>query len=335
MKVSGVNHTEYYEQISTGRKKQENGTFERELAGNLSESALQQKSETKTTDSRKDGIISYPGIPSGINVYHVMECDRVTKCNAKNLSYEESDYVKICIEDGCVYKAKVYEKERMIYVEKKSEDGMVEGFKVSVEQVAEKRDNIIEEIAQQTYEKYGLEENKNVEETDFKAALLKFYEYVEERIENGPHKFAIGNAEMSLEEWNQLIEKVDEELDEIKEEQRERIEKQKKAAPYSHLADENGTIMYNGVCFVCDNDNQALCLGDMSNQANVITIPLSGGGCLMVNRDSIGALSKAMGMFSPEDQGRIMRAIAQDVQCRRKQKEIEETEEETLSEINS
>lgn len=106
----------------------------------------------------------------------------------------------------------------------------------------------------------------------------------------------------------------------------ERVNADKKA-PYSQFADEYGIINYNGVCFVCDNENQALCLGDVSDPKNVLTIPLSGGGCLMVNRNSIGALSKAIGMFSPEDMGRIMRAIAQDNQCRRKQTEIETLED--------
>ncbi|MDE5782468.1 MAG: hypothetical protein K2I03_13490 [Lachnospiraceae bacterium] len=106
----------------------------------------------------------------------------------------------------------------------------------------------------------------------------------------------------------------------------ERINTDKKA-PYSHLADESGIINYNGVCFVCNNEKQALCLGDVSNPKDVLTIPLSGGGCLMVNRNNIGALSKAIGMFSPEDMGRIMRAIAQDNQCRRKQTEIETFED--------
>ena len=44
---------------------------------------------------------------------------------------------------------------------------------------------------------------------------------------------------------------------------------------------------------------------------NILNIPLSQGGVLKVNIDSLEELSKAIGMFSPEDQNRIMRAIAQ------------------------
>ena len=44
----------------------------------------------------------------------------------------------------------------------------------------------------------------------------------------------------------------------------------------------------------------------------------------MVNRDSIGLLSKAMSMFSPEDRNRIMRAIADDNKIQEMQQEIDE-----------
>lgn len=105
----------------------------------------------------------------------------------------------------------------------------------------------------------------------------------------------------------------------------ERLNEDKKA-PYSHLA-EDGVINYNGVQFICQNENQSLCLGDTSNMSEVIIIPLENGGCLMVNRNQVGSLSLALGMFSPADVGRIMRAIAQDNQCRRKLTEIETFEE--------
>lgn len=99
-----------------------------------------------------------------------------------------------------------------------------------------------------------------------------------------------------------------------------------KKAPYHYLADESGNITYKGVVFVCDNQNQALCLGDMSDEKNVLRIPLSGGGCLLVNRNQLGELSRAISMFSAEDVGIIMRAIWQDTHCTRKLNEIEEME---------
>lgn len=113
----------------------------------------------------------------------------------------------------------------------------------------------------------------------------------------------------------------------IKDRADERLSSENRA-PYSHLADTNGIITYNGVSFVCDNKCGALCLGDMSNPEDILMIPLSGGGCLKVNRNSIGSLSSAIGMFSPKDMGIIMRAIAEDNQCRRNLAELDKMENE-------
>lgn len=96
-----------------------------------------------------------------------------------------------------------------------------------------------------------------------------------------------------------------------------------KKAPYSNLA-KDGIIDYNGVIFVCDYEHNALCLGDVSNPKDVIYVPLANGGTLQVNRDNIGDLSKAIGMFSPEDVNRILRAISKDAQCQKNLMEIDE-----------
>lgn len=98
---------------------------------------------------------------------------------------------------------------------------------------------------------------------------------------------------------------------------------QDKKAPYSYLA-KDGIIDYNGVIFVCDYEHNTLCLGNVSNPKDVIYVPLADGGTLQVNRDNIGDLSKAIGMFSPEDVNRILRAISKDAQCQKKLMEIDE-----------
>lgn len=90
------------------------------------------------------------------------------------------------------------------------------------------------------------------------------------------------------------------------------------------LADDNGVITYNGICFLFDSETNSLSLGDMSQKDNVLSIPLSHGGTLNVNRNNIDDLAKAIGMFSPEDINRIMRAISEDAHCRRKLNEIED-----------
>lgn len=95
--------------------------------------------------------------------------------------------------------------------------------------------------------------------------------------------------------------------------------------PYDHLA-KDGVITYNGVTFVCDERTNSICLGDMTDKKNVLNIPLSGGGHLKVHRDNLGDLSKAIGMFSPEDVNRILRAIHQDTKIQSMQQELEEME---------
>jgi len=97
----------------------------------------------------------------------------------------------------------------------------------------------------------------------------------------------------------------------------------KSKVPYSYLA-QNGIVEYNGVTFVCDEEHSALCLGDMSNDKDVLTIPMSNGGVLKVNRDNLGDLGQAIGMFSPEDVRRILEAIAQDNKSQQTLQEIEE-----------
>lgn len=95
--------------------------------------------------------------------------------------------------------------------------------------------------------------------------------------------------------------------------------------PYGHLA-KDGVITYNGVTFTCDEKTNSICLGDTSDKKNTINIPLSGGGHLKVNRANLGQLSKAIGMFSPEDVNRILRAIHLDTKVQSVQKEVEDLE---------
>lgn len=101
--------------------------------------------------------------------------------------------------------------------------------------------------------------------------------------------------------------------------------RQKGKVPYEYLA-KDGIIEYNGVVFVCDERSNSICLGDMTDPKDVITVALSGGGHLKVNRSNIGDLSKAVGMFSPEDLNLIMRAIAQDTKIQSMEKELEDLE---------
>lgn len=104
--------------------------------------------------------------------------------------------------------------------------------------------------------------------------------------------------------------------------------------PYGYLA-KDGVIHYNGVCFVCDEKTNSICLGDMTDQSKVLTIALSGGGHLKVNRDNLGDLSRAVGMFSPEDLNRIMRAIALDTKLQAMKQEIDDMESNVGNELGA
>ena len=95
--------------------------------------------------------------------------------------------------------------------------------------------------------------------------------------------------------------------------------------PYGYLA-KDGVINYNGVVFTCDEKTHSICLGDMTDKKQVLNIPLSGGGHLKVNRKNLGQLSKAIGMFSPEDINLIMRAIHLDTKVQSVQKEVDDLE---------
>mgnify|MGYP003308043361 CR=1 FL=1 len=182
-----------------------------------------------------------------------------------------------------------------------------------------------------------------------------------EKLKNGDAEEAIitgGNA-FTESVWNKMLEGVDNYLDEVKEEQKVRfakmdeeqqekellqkrlMEKEMQAesgikevlvsrtggtldVPYGYLA-KNGVIEYNGVIFVCDEIHNAICLGDMTDESEVLSIPLTEGGCLKVNRDNLNDLAKAISMFSPEDIRRIMEAIATDAKCQQMQQEMDET----------
>ena len=185
------------------------------------------------------------------------------------------------------------------------------------------------------------------------ACITEKKNEIEKKLQNGETEptFTIGARSYTAKEWDKLIDKVDKNLEAVRKEQEQRKEAQEKEAleksvlessnvrrnffmeklngtykpafPYEHLA-KNGVISYHGVEFVCDAQKNAICLGDMSDQKNVLTIPLEGGGSLMVNRDSLGTLADVISMFSPEDINRIMRAIADDNTAQEAQEEIEE-----------
>ncbi len=161
-------------------------------------------------------------------------------------------------------------------------------------------------------------------------------------------------------QWSKIMKSVDKQIEDIKKEQAERFEKQQadrmeaqrvfeaaasmsgspaerlrevSKVPYGHMA-KDGVIEYNGVTFVCDERTNSICLGDVSDRKNTLVIPLAEGGSLQVNRDNLGDLEKAIGMFSPEDINRIMRAITKDRKAREMAQELED-EKASVTELAS
>lgn len=179
---------------------------------------------------------------------------------------------------------------------------------------------------------------------DYQAMLSEHISYLREKLQHGDieEKFQIGNEAMTIGEWNRLLDNFDtlqeeilqgmRERHEIQNEKQEReealrklfeerewleevrtkpynLERKEKENVYFSLADESGKIVYNGVTFFCDKKTNTLTLGDCRLPENCLRIPLEEGGSLLVNRNNLEDLLKAITMFSPEDQRRILEAI--------------------------
>ena len=81
------------------------------------------------------------------------------------------------------------------------------------------------------------EEEEEDERELFQRRLEEFHAYVKQRIKEGPPKIQIGGSEFSEEEWEQLMKKIDEDIDAYKEELRQRILKQKEESEAGKEAD--------------------------------------------------------------------------------------------------
>ncbi|HEX3077599.1 MAG TPA: hypothetical protein VHQ24_12115, partial [Lachnospiraceae bacterium] len=56
---------------------------------------------------------------------------------------------------------------------------------------------------------------------------------------------------------------------------------------------------------------------------DVISVTLTTGDTLLINRNNIDAVAKSIGLFTPKDVNRILNAIAQDAKAQSKRFEIE------------
>lgn len=361
MKIKGLHSAGYLAQIDRSTKRNASDIGEYSFGDAMSEqidgreSAPQEEKETVEEQEGLADMASYQSMISSRAYYAVDKASdgAASECEVKHISYENADYAKISTEKGVVYKAQVFFKSNQVYVEQKKEDGTVTGYLVDRNKIPKETSSAIEKIALEAWEqeRAGEETDTDTDEK-FKQALEKFYAYAEDRVKHGPPKFAIGASELSVEEWDRLIQSVDRDIDTARQELRERVERETEKAekeavqaliekrkeqlekPYSQILNRGNSpaMEYNGVTFHYDEEG-ALCLGDTGSREDCIIVYLEDGGTLKVNRDNIGDLSKAISMFSPEDINRILRAISEDAKCREKLKEIEDAALKAAEEI--
>lgn len=168
--------------------------------------------------------------------------------------------------------------------------------------------------------------------TSFLDTFKELKEEMREKIENGEKEesFDIGAQSFTLKEWDTFIQKFDKAEEtiqrEIKEEIQNRLEQKtvaKQKYPYAYLA-QDGVIEYNGVTIICDERTNSLQLGDCSDMSDCIRVNLENGGSFIFNKDQIDNVSKVISMFSPEDQRRILCALADEKKIQATRKEIED-----------
>ncbi len=201
--------------------KQVNGDFRSSLAGSIGKKEEagreEQKVNGRVTDIKNFYDAAAAGCVSGNTVSRA-----VSQCEPRGISSGACDRVTVNMEQGCIYKIKINTETQSVYVEQKTEDGTVKGYEVSMAEVSKNSSDRIEKLAVETWESYHEEP---AAEEEFEEALLRFYEFVEDRVKNGPPKIQIGASAISEKDWRKLIEKIDDAIRARKAELRERMEK--------------------------------------------------------------------------------------------------------------
>lgn len=242
MNINHLNQDKYYEQIGYNHRKKDKGNFEQDFLGKAFENTDTEPAEKSERATQVKFYEYYQGLSTNMAVQE-NECvfgEIVMECRTENISYAESDNVKVFVAEGFVLKAQVRVDEHFVYIEQKNEDGTVHGYKVDPVNVPADTINPIEQMAVESWKKaindFGEDsvftdvENEAQDSDEAKTweeALAEFYDFVEDRIKNGPPKYRLGSGEWSIEEWEELIDKIDEDIEMVKKELRERIEKQK------------------------------------------------------------------------------------------------------------
>ncbi len=241
MKVNGIENQAYREKTGTAKtNRKSKGDFYENLSENLN-GQTEKNTDINTTvgmdantaaKAAASKAYQYRNIHSAAAISGTANVSEgITVCEAKYISYQESDYVKTVIQSGYTLMTQVDVSARSVYVEQKMEDGTVKGYDVKMDELNKNVKDPIGQTALEAWEKVN-SEGESEEDTDNMAltveeALQKFYEFIEDRIKNGPPKYMIGNSEFSIEEWEKFLESIDGQIDDIKEETRELIERLK------------------------------------------------------------------------------------------------------------
>lgn len=241
MKVNGIENQAYHERTGKSRStRKSKGDFYENLSENLN-GQTERSTDTNAAagmDANTAAEVAasqsyqYHNIHSAAAISGIVNVgEGISVCEAKHISYQESDYVKTFIQSGYTLMTQVDVSARSVYVEQKMEDGTVKGYDVKMDELNKNVKDPIGQTALEAWEKVN-SEGESEEDTDNMAltveeALQKFYEFIEDRIKNGPPKYMIGNSEFSIEEWEKFLESIDGQIDDIKEETRELIERLK------------------------------------------------------------------------------------------------------------
>lgn len=241
MKVNGIENQAYHEKTGTAKSNRKGkGDFYENLSENLN-GQTEKSTDTKTAAGMDANAVvkaaaskayQYRNIHSSAAISGTVNVgEGIAVREAKHISYQESDYVKTLVQSGYALMAQVDVSARSVYVEQKMENGTVNGYDVDMNSLNRNAEDPIGQMALEAWEKVK-SEGKAEEDADntvitAEEALLKFYEFIEDRIKNGPPKYMIGNSEFSIEEWEKFLESIDGQIDDIKEETEEMIERLK------------------------------------------------------------------------------------------------------------
>lgn len=241
MKVNGIENQAYHEKTNAARSNRKSkGDFYESLSENLN-GQTERSVDTNTTagmdantaaEAAASKAYQYRNIHSAASVSESANAgEGITVREAKHISYQESNYVKTFIQSGYTLMTQVDVSTRSVYVEQKMEDGTVKGYDVKMDELNKNVKDPIGQMALEAWEKVKAEgesdEDTDITELTMEEALQKFYEFIEDRIKNGPPKYMIGNSEFSIEEWEKFLESIDGQIDDIKEETKELIERLK------------------------------------------------------------------------------------------------------------